>query len=239
MKATIQLSKLRLDGGTQPRVKIDHDVVSDYVERMKAGDDFPPVDVFHDGKDHWLAEGFHRVYAAKERGDKTVPCTIRKGTLRDAVLFSCGANASHGMRRTNPDKRKAVMTLLQDDEWSKFSDRKIAELCCVDHTTVGDYRRQLGESPSSNGSEKRTGRDGKSRSTPKTNGKPANVATVDETEFDEPEKDDEPEVQPAKAKTPESNVIGQVIQEVIDYIEGVLEDRPPHVQVAVRNRFNL
>ncbi|MUL39541.1 hypothetical protein [Gloeocapsopsis dulcis] len=45
------------------------------------------------------------------------------------------------------------MTLLQDSEWGKWSDREIARYCKVDHKTVGKFRASLtGEFPS----EKRT-----------------------------------------------------------------------------------
>lgn len=143
MKNSIQLTKLRLDGGTQPRVRIDMDVVRDYAERIKAGDDFPPVDVFHDGAEHWLAEGFHRYHAYKEAGHKVVPCTLRKGTVRDAILFSCGANATHGARRRNEDKRKAVETLLGDTEWQAKADNWIAETCIVSVGLVRTVRDEL------------------------------------------------------------------------------------------------
>jgi hypothetical protein len=35
-----------------------------------------------------------------------------------AVSYAVGANASHGLKRTNRCKRNAVMTLLKDPEWS-------------------------------------------------------------------------------------------------------------------------
>jgi len=54
---------IRLDGDTQPRAKIDQAVCDDYGERMKAGEKFPAIDVFFDGEDYWLADGFHRVRA--------------------------------------------------------------------------------------------------------------------------------------------------------------------------------
>lgn len=160
----MQLSKLRKDGGTQQRAKLDYSVVSEYAERMKAGDDFPPVDVFYDGEEHWLASGFHREAAAREAGKKAIPAIMHKGTLREAILFSCGANSSHGLRRTNADKRKAVTTIVSDIEWSKeFSNRRIAEICCVGPDLVADVRTQLTESVNSQlgGTEKRVGRDGK------------------------------------------------------------------------------
>jgi hypothetical protein len=37
---------------------------------------------------------------------------------RDAILFSVSANGTHGQRRTNEDKRRAVLCLLNDPEWA-------------------------------------------------------------------------------------------------------------------------
>jgi hypothetical protein len=41
------------------------------------------------------------------------------------------------------DKRKAVMTLLQDEEWGKWSNREIARHCAVSHRMVNDLRSSL------------------------------------------------------------------------------------------------
>lgn len=51
--------------------------------------------------------------------------------------------------------------LLADAEWAKQSDRWIAECAGVGADMVGDLRRQLSDSDSSNG--KRTGKEGKAR----------------------------------------------------------------------------
>ena len=58
------------------------------------------------------------------------------------MLFSVGANATHGLRRTNDDKRRAVLTLLSDAEWSQWSDREIAKRCGVSPDTVGRIRAE-------------------------------------------------------------------------------------------------
>ena len=63
---------------------------------------------------------------------------------RDAILYSVGANAAHGLRRTQEDKRRAVELLLRDDEWSKKSNRWIADACRVDHKTVSKLRAHWG-----------------------------------------------------------------------------------------------
>jgi hypothetical protein len=52
---------------------------------------------------------------------------VRQGTRRDAVLYSVGANAKHGLRRSVADKRRAVETLLKDEEWRQFGPTGIAE----------------------------------------------------------------------------------------------------------------
>ncbi|EWY35857.1 hypothetical protein N825_32650 [Skermanella stibiiresistens SB22] len=39
------------------------------------------------------------------------------GSRRDAVPHAVGANARHGLPRSNADKRDAVMILLKDPEW--------------------------------------------------------------------------------------------------------------------------
>lgn len=141
------LASIRVDGGTQPRSAIDQGVVAEYAEALKAGEKFPPVTVFHDGAEHWLGDGFHRFHAHRHAGLDSIAVEIRTGTQRDAVLFSVGANAAHGLRRSNEDKRKAILVLLKDPEWTKWSDREIARRCNVHHETVASVRGYLAKSP--------------------------------------------------------------------------------------------
>lgn len=143
MSVNVDISLLRTNGGTQSRAAINHDVVADYADLVKAGTEFPPVIVFHDGNDYWLADGFHRYEAYVQAGMNEIPTDIRQGTQRDAVLFSVGANASHGLRRTNDDKRRAVMVLLNDPEWSGWSQAKIALACGVSREYVSRLSRDL------------------------------------------------------------------------------------------------
>jgi hypothetical protein len=51
------------------------------------------------------------------------------------------------VRRTNGDKRRAVATLLNDPEWSQWSDREIARRCGVDGKTVASSRPLSAEVP--------------------------------------------------------------------------------------------
>ncbi len=137
----IELSKIRIDGGTQPRAKLNQETVDEYAEAYRSGVSLPPVTLFFDGSDYWMADGFHRYFAAKSAGKKSIQEDITPGSKRDAILYSLSANSRHGLKRSNADKRKAVLTLLDDAEWSKWSNEKIAATCAVSPHTVADIKR--------------------------------------------------------------------------------------------------
>jgi len=142
-QTTLEVEKIRRDGGTQPRVKIDLELAREYGEaqREEGIAAFDPVVVFWDGTDFWLADGFHRVIGARLIGLTYVRADVREGTRRDAVLFSAGANPRPGIqRRTNEDKRRAVLTLLNDEEWGKWSNNEIARRCVVSLDLVNRLR---------------------------------------------------------------------------------------------------
>ena len=140
----IPLAEIVCDGSCQMRVAgTDPATVAEYAEAMQGGATFPPIVVYCDGKAYWPGDGFHRIEAAKRASRETILAEVRQGTRRDAIILAAGANASHGVRRTAADKRKAIETLLCDPEWARWSDREIAKACAVDHKTVGKVRREL------------------------------------------------------------------------------------------------
>lgn len=173
----LPLGGIRTDGGTQARECLDDAAVADYAEAMRRGTRFPPVIVFHDGSAYWLAEGFHRLAAARQASLTELEAEVRPGTQRDAILYGCSANATHGVRRTNADKRNAVRRLLCDAEWARWSDREIANHCAVSNRFVGEVRRELvaeqqaepGERATVNGTQSsvRIGGDGRTINTAK------------------------------------------------------------------------
>ena len=145
----LKLKSVRLDGDTQPRQFVNEDVVADYAELLLEDTVFPPVVVFHDGANYWLADGFHRVEAADEADLKTIVAEIRQGSKRDATLYACGANRDHGLRRSRADVRRAITTLVQDAEWGQMANRAIADKVGCSPTTVGTVRDQLSNLDSS------------------------------------------------------------------------------------------
>lgn len=141
----VELVMVRIDGGTQSRVSIDNDAVQEYAQAYKEGAKMPPLRVYFDGVDFWLADGFHRYHAAKMAGLTELPMTVEDGTRKDAVLYSLGANSDHGLRRTNADKRKSVMTMFSDESWSQLSDVEISKHCKVTQPFVSKLRKECSE----------------------------------------------------------------------------------------------
>ncbi len=142
-KQSIALRAIRVDGGTQPRAFVDPEIVQEYADAMADGAAFPPVEVFDDGVSFWLADGFTRYHAATSLGLAEIEANVHEGSQRDAILFSCSANAEHGARRTVQDMTRAVMTLLSDEEWRKMADREIARTCKVSHPFVATVRSEM------------------------------------------------------------------------------------------------
>jgi len=137
--------EINIQGGTQAREEIDQPTVNEYADAMEEGAKFPPVVVFHDSRldVYWLADGFHRYHACIMLDIDEMDAEVHDGTRRDAILYAAGANKSHGLRRSNQDKRNAVLTLLEDEEWGKWSDNAIARHVSVHHNTVAKYRKEI------------------------------------------------------------------------------------------------
>jgi ParB-like nuclease domain len=149
--AEIPLDQIAANPDAQMRVVgIDPDTVVAYAEDMRAGATFPPIKVFYDGARYDPSDGWHRIDAARRVERTTILAEVLEGTSRDATLAACAANAAHGLRRSNDDKRRAILAMLRDPEWSTWSDRKIALACLVDHKSVAKVRREL-TAPKSNG----------------------------------------------------------------------------------------
>jgi hypothetical protein len=139
----IEISAIRIDGGTQARLKLDYDVVKEYAECMKDGDKFPPVTVFYDGSEYWLANGFHRYFATKSNGELEIECEVKQGTLDDAVLYAFSADGRQGLSRSAEDNRNIIIRMIQHPVWGKWSNAEIAKHVGVSKMTVGRVKASL------------------------------------------------------------------------------------------------
>jgi len=186
----IKLDEIRTDGGTQPRAKLNDERIEAYGQDMKDGVKFPPVEVVCDGENFWLWDGFHRACAASDAGLQTIAALVTRGTKQDAQWLSYSANATHGLYRSNEDKRRAVTAAIEHPRSQALSDSAIAEHCGVSHTFVGKLRKEL----TCNGCKSnpvRTGKDGRTINTssigkPKTyhDDSPAGKRIVSKDEYE-------------------------------------------------------
>ena len=156
------------DLSTFVRYAVDGDQISNMKAAYEAGENVPPVDLFTEkaledesGEPsgrliYYIGDGWHRFHALRELGRAVIVAVVHAGGRREALKYALGANAMHGLRRTNKDKRKAVEVAVR--EFSTLSNRAIADMCHVGPSLVNDVRPQLPDSGSS-----RIGKDGKSR----------------------------------------------------------------------------
>ncbi|BAQ63902.1 ParB/RepB/Spo0J family partition protein [Geminocystis sp. NIES-3709] len=141
---TVNIYTLTIDPNLQQRVKLNQDTIYDYSIALSEGEIFPPIIIWRcDDGQLYLVDGFHRVEASKLAKIEELPFIEKSGSYRDAMLFTISVNADHGLHRSNADKRKAVMTLLQDPEWSQLSTRELAKLAKVSHQLVHKIRIEL------------------------------------------------------------------------------------------------
>lgn len=146
----LRIADIKVDQSLQARESDRPDIVDEYAEAKKAGQKFPPIDVFKVGSDYWLVDGFRRIAADKKLKKMETECIVHFGSMEQALIFSVGANHAHGLRRTVEDKRKAVRMLIANDKWAGFANRMVADACNVSHTLVADVRKEIEESAKTN-----------------------------------------------------------------------------------------
>lgn len=112
----LKISEIILDNAIQPRSRINYAVVEKYAEAMQMGAQFPPVIAFYDGSKYWLADGFHRIQAKQAIGKHKILASVIFGARREAILYSVGANRTHGLSLCNIDTHKFFDKILYDDE---------------------------------------------------------------------------------------------------------------------------
>jgi len=177
---TIAIDEIIIDADTQPRAIMNTMTVQEYRDEMLDGVKFPPIEVFTDGASYWLVDGFHRRWAAMQAEIDELECIVYEGTLADAQWYSYARNSDHGLRRTNADKRKAVMRALKHAKGVKMSDGDISEHCGVSQPFVSKLRRELQSTHNGFESATRKGRDGRTINT-------ANIGKKKAEPVEEPE----------------------------------------------------
>jgi len=143
---TLSLKAIVADAAFQPRVETDPAHVLTFDELIANGHPIHPVDVFWTGEKYVLVDGFHRYHAHVKRLLASIQAVVHLGSERDAMIFAAGANKLTIKALTAADRKKAVMMLLEDEEWREKSDHQIAKHTGIgSQSTVRKYKVEFAE----------------------------------------------------------------------------------------------
>jgi uncharacterized ParB-like nuclease family protein len=153
--AAVPLHEINVPESVQSRVSdFDEGAVSRYVEALEGGDKLPPIELFtwdgedgHTSEPYFVGAGFNRIEAYRRKGVKTVPATVHvvKGGRDEAYAAaqwcSITSNATHGLPRTQADRRRAVKLAIETQP--HLNDNRISKLVRVDSKTVARVRAAM------------------------------------------------------------------------------------------------
>lgn len=107
-----------LDLSLQTRVEgTDEELVEEYVVHMKAGVEFPPLDLFAVGALLHLVDGYHRYEAYRKLEKESVSVRIFRGhTYEEAKLYAHFSNMPNGRAASKEDLQGAIIALLKMDK---------------------------------------------------------------------------------------------------------------------------
>ena len=143
----------QLSVGYSPReTKVDTSHVAVLMEVL---DLLPPVII--DQRTMTVIDGVHRLEAFRQAGRTHIEAVLFTGQRPEAMVLAIKANVKHGKPLSRGERREAARSLLH--AFPERSDRWVAEVCGLSHTTVALVRR----SDSLPHEKMRTGRDGRRR----------------------------------------------------------------------------
>jgi hypothetical protein len=95
----LRIADLLASAPVDPEAHLDTARVERYVEMLDA---LPPIVVFDTAEGLLIADGYHRVAAARRRGLKTVEAEVRRGSRHDALRYAATIGAAQ--RGVSPEE---------------------------------------------------------------------------------------------------------------------------------------
>ncbi len=139
----VPVEDIVLDERCQARATVDHEAVAEYAEAYGAGATLPPLEVWSVSGKLYLVDGFHRFPAAAKAGVTFLRVrVVGQGTLDEAVWYATSVNQTHGVRRTNEDKRRAVRMALESPIGQEQSTAALAQHLGVSRPFVAKLRSE-------------------------------------------------------------------------------------------------
>lgn len=96
--------------GAQMRDGLDYAVVEQYAQAT----DLPPIVVYDTpDKGRVMADGWHRLAAARRRGETSIEADVRSGSAEEAVIVGIMLNTHHGKPLTAEERIRAIVRLSE------------------------------------------------------------------------------------------------------------------------------
>jgi hypothetical protein len=109
----LRIADLLADTPIDPEAHLDAARVKRYAEML---DVLPPVVVFDTGEALLLADGYHRLAAARRCGLETVEAEVRRGSRQEALRYAATVGAAqHGI---SPDEVVSHIRQLNQGRWT-------------------------------------------------------------------------------------------------------------------------
>ena len=150
----VEVALDELSGSLSPRVAGEN---PEHVEALsEAHHPLPPI-ILHRPTMR-VIDGFHRVLAARRRGEEKISAVFFDGSEADAFILAVRANVTHGLPLSKEDRKRAARRIIGSHP--HWSDRMIAAAVGVSPGTVAEVR---GRMRAGLADEPRLGSDGKLR----------------------------------------------------------------------------
>lgn len=119
--------------------------VRDYAQSMRAGAEFPPIDVALIRGRYILIDGRHRLAARPQTGETIITAWVHKVTWAQASAMAAVANTRHGRPLKGTEKGKALAAFLRDPENAELSLQEVVDALngMVSRSTVRNYRNKM------------------------------------------------------------------------------------------------
>ena len=142
----LTLDSITLDPALHARAEVDPKTVDRYARDLLAGDEFPPIKVFTDGKTYWPSSGWHRIHAHSKavqldpsREDLLkITAYIHNGTGDDALKDA--SQDDRNKPRTKQDKLAYASKMLARPDLANLSNAELSRLTGVSDKTIKKLR---------------------------------------------------------------------------------------------------
>jgi ParB-like chromosome segregation protein Spo0J len=195
---SLKVAQIEESRKVKVRDQLNKQAVQDYADLYSSSgaDALPPLDIFQEkGCKRWVvADGRHRLAAAKKAGLETLPCKVYEGDDLAALKFASACNKRHGVRRTDADVGTIIRSILDSELADDFrTDEAFSDHVGVSTKTVQRHRAAWRDEAGGNRVAKKQDAERAAKHRPKTGHASSGAvkeksAELDNVQFDKPDK---------------------------------------------------